>query len=188
MARDRAYPDLWRHRVTPRLLQLSGHWPGRSVCKALDVKRGCTTSPRSARKPARSPRSLLHLRGVNGPHTYDRFAKPHLSRAGRACNICGTRRKARWPPASLKPAGSGMPTPMRAHPDLQLHLGLGTGIEKGVEAMPAWRRDAQFLLSAAAIARHGPAGQSADPAKAPLIDPNYLRRCPQDQGKCRSGG
>jgi choline dehydrogenase len=29
-----------------------------------------------------------------------------------------------------------MPTPMRAAPDIQFHLGLGSGIEAGVAAMP----------------------------------------------------
>ena len=64
-------------------------------------------------------------------------------------------------------------------PDLQLHLGLGTGIEKGVQAMP----QGGVTLNSCYLrprSRGTVRLKSADPAQAPLIDPNYLQD-PQDR-------
>jgi choline dehydrogenase-like flavoprotein len=58
-------------------------------------------------------------------------------------------------------------------PDLQFHLGLGTGIEKGVEAMP----QGGVTLNSCYLrprSRGTVRIASADPKAAPLIDPNYL--------------
>ena len=58
-------------------------------------------------------------------------------------------------------------------PDQQLHLGLGTGIEHGVVSMP----QGGITLNSCYLrprSRGTVRLQTADPAKAPLIDPNYL--------------
>jgi len=58
-------------------------------------------------------------------------------------------------------------------PDIQMHLGLGTGIEAGVEVM----RNGGVTLNACHLrprSRGSVRLQSADPQDMPLIDPNYL--------------
>ena len=63
--------------------------------------------------------------------------------------------------------------PAARSPDIQMHLGLGTGIEAGVEAMP----NGGVTLNACFLrprARGSVRLQSNDPTAAPLIDPNYL--------------
>jgi choline dehydrogenase-like flavoprotein len=62
--------------------------------------------------------------------------------------------------------------PEARSPDIQLHLGLGTGIESGVAAMP----NGGVTLNACYLrprSRGTVRLASADPAVAPLIDPNY---------------
>jgi choline dehydrogenase-like flavoprotein len=57
-------------------------------------------------------------------------------------------------------------------PDVQLHLGLGTGIEAGVASMP----NGGVTLNACYLrprSRGSVRLASADPSAAPLIDPNY---------------
>ena len=59
-------------------------------------------------------------------------------------------------------------------PDLQFHLGLGTGIEHGVVAMP----QGGITLNSCYLrprSRGSVKIQSDNPADAPLIDPNYLQ-------------
>jgi choline dehydrogenase-like flavoprotein len=63
--------------------------------------------------------------------------------------------------------------PFARSPDLQLHLGLGTGIEHGVQAMA----QGGITLNSCYLrprSRGTVRLSSDDPAKAPLIDPNYL--------------
>ena len=65
-------------------------------------------------------------------------------------------------------------------PDIQFHLGLGSGIEAGVAKMKQRRRHAE-LAPTCGHARAARCGwQSADPDAAPLIDPNYWAD-PQDK-------
>ena len=57
-------------------------------------------------------------------------------------------------------------------PDIQFHLGLGSGIEAGVEKL----KNAGVTLNSAFLqprSRGTVRLQSADPADHPLIDPNY---------------
>ena len=59
-------------------------------------------------------------------------------------------------------------------PDIQFHLGLGTGIEHGVVSMP----QGGVTLNSCYLhprSRGTVRLQSADPSVAPLIDPNYLQ-------------
>ena len=62
--------------------------------------------------------------------------------------------------------------PTASHPDIQFHLGLGSGIEAGVEKLnnPGVTLNSAFLRPRSrGTVRLG----SADPAAMPLIDPNY---------------
>jgi choline dehydrogenase-like flavoprotein len=107
---------------------------------------------------------------VTGPHTYDRYAKPHWS-AVAGLQYLLTKR---GPVASslFETGGFWYADKHARSPDIQLHLGLGSGIEAGVAAMP----NGGVTLNSAYL-RPRSRGTirlvSADPAKGPLIDPNY---------------
>jgi choline dehydrogenase len=105
-----------------------------------------------------------------GPHTYDRYAKPHMS-ALAALQYLFTRT---GPVASslFETGGFWYADPNARSPDIQMHLGLGSGIEAGVSAMP----QGGVTLNSAYMrprSRGTVRLASADPKVAPLIDPNY---------------
>jgi len=109
---------------------------------------------------------------VSGPHTYDRYARPPRS------ILAGMRYlfQRRGPAASslFETGGFWYADPDARSPDLQFHLGLGTGIEAGVAAMP----DGGVTLNSCYLrprSRGTVRLAGADPAAAPLIDPNYLQ-------------
>ncbi len=107
---------------------------------------------------------------VTGPHTYDRYARPHWS-AVAGLRYLLTRR---GPVASslFETGGFWYADPNARSPDIQFHLGLGSGIEAGVAAMP----NGGVTLNSAYLrprSRGTVRLASADPAAAPLIDPNY---------------
>ncbi len=106
-----------------------------------------------------------------GPHTYDRYAKPHWS-AVAGLQYLLTKR---GPVASslFETGGFWYADKDARSPDIQLHLGLGTGIEAGVAAMP----NGGVTLNACYLrprSRGTVRLASSDPSQAPLIDPNYL--------------
>ncbi|MCI5075220.1 GMC family oxidoreductase N-terminal domain-containing protein [Oricola sp.] len=153
---------------SPRLLQLSGIGPaddlsGLGIPVALDQPQvGANLQDHL---------DLYCICEVSGPHTYDRFAKLHWS-AVAGLQYLLTRK---GPVASslFETGGFWYADPEARSPDIQLHLGLGTGIEAGVAAMP----DGGVTLNACYLrprSRGSVRLQSADPAAAPLIDPNYL--------------
>jgi choline dehydrogenase len=153
---------------SPRLLQLSGIGPADAL-QALGI-------PVVLDQPGVGANLQDHLDlycicEVSGPHTYDRFAKPHLS-ALAGLQYLLTRR---GPVASslFETGGFWYADPDARSPDLQLHLGLGTGIEHGVAAMP----QGGVTLNSCYLrprSRGTVRLASADPGAAPLIDPNYL--------------
>ena len=107
---------------------------------------------------------------VTGPHTYDRYAKPHWS-AVAGIQYLLTKR---GPVASslFETGGFWYADRNARSPDIQFHLGLGSGIEAGVAAMP----NGGVTLNSAYLrprSRGTIRLASADPAAAPLIDPNY---------------
>ena len=113
---------------------------------------------------------LYTISEVTGPHSYDRYAKLHWS-ALAGLQYLLTRR---GPVASslFETGGFWYADKEARSPDIQLHLGLGTGIESGVAAMP----NGGVTLNACYLrprSRGTVRLASADLAAAPLIDPNY---------------
>ncbi|MBD0864993.1 MAG: GMC family oxidoreductase N-terminal domain-containing protein [Rhodobacteraceae bacterium] len=153
---------------SPRLLQLSGigpvdHLTGLGIDVVLDQP--------NVGGNLQDHLDLYAICEVTGPHTYDRFAKLHNSIfAGLQYLLTRT-----GPVASslFETGGFWYADPDARSPDIQMHLGLGTGIEAGVEAMP----NGGVTLNACHLrprSRGSVRLQSANPADMPLIDPNYL--------------
>ncbi len=113
---------------------------------------------------------LFVIAECTGPHTYDRYAKPHLSvLAGLQYLI-----QKKGPVASslFETGGFWYADPNARSPDIQFHLGLGSGIEAGVTAM----ENGGVTLNSAYLrprSRGTVRLASSDPLAAPLIDPNY---------------
>jgi choline dehydrogenase-like flavoprotein len=113
---------------------------------------------------------LCVIAEVTGPHTYDRYAKP-LWAAAAGLQYLLTRR---GPAASslFETGGFWYADPNARSPDIQFHLGLGSGIEAGIASMP----NGGVTLNSAYMrprSRGTVRLASADPRAAPLIDPNY---------------
>jgi len=153
---------------SPRLLQLSGigpaeHLTGLGIPVVLDQPQvGANLQDHL---------DLYCICEVSGPYTYDRYAKLHWS-ALAGLQYLLTRK---GPVASslFETGGFWYADPDARSPDIQFHLGLGTGIEHGVVAMP----QGGVTLNSCYLrprSRGTVRLQSADPAAAPLIDPNYL--------------
>ncbi len=152
---------------SPRLLQLSGIGPADDL-RALGLNVVCDQPGVGAN--LQDHLDLFVIAECTGPHTYDRFAKPHLS-ALAGLQYLLTRR---GPVASslFETGGFWYADPAARSPDLQFHLGLGSGIEAGVTAMP----QGGVTLNSAYLrprSRGTVRLASADPLAAPLIDPNY---------------
>jgi choline dehydrogenase-like flavoprotein len=153
---------------SPRLLQLSGIGPADHL-KGLDIP--VVHDQPEVGSNLQDHLDLYAICEVTGPHTYDRYAKLHWS-AVAGLQYLLTRR---GPVASslFETGGFWYADPDARSPDIQLHLGLGTGIESGVAAMP----DGGVTLNACHLrprSRGSVRLQSGDPAQPPLIDPNYL--------------
>ena len=105
-----------------------------------------------------------------GDHTYDGVAKLHRTLwAGLQYVLFRS-----GPVASslFETGGFWYADPDARSPDIQFHLGLGSGIEAGVERL----KNAGVTLNSAYLhprSRGTVRLPSADPAAAPLIDPNY---------------
>ena len=153
---------------SPRLLQLSGIGPSEHLAS---VGIATVHDQPGIGANLQDHLDLYCICEVSGPHTYDRYAKPHMSAlAGLQYLFAKT-----GPVASslFETGGFWYADREACSPDLQFHLGLGTGIESGVAAMP----DGGVTLNSCYLrprSRGTVRLQSDDPAKAPLIDPNYL--------------
>ena len=152
---------------TPRLLQLSGIGPADELSQlGIDVQ----FDQPFVGANLQDHLDLFMIAECSGPHTYDRFAKPHMSvLAGLQYLICRS-----GPVASslFETGGFWYADPEARSPDIQFHLGLGSGIEAGVEAM----KNGGVTLNSAYLrprSRGTVRLASADPKAAPLIDPNY---------------
>jgi choline dehydrogenase len=152
---------------SPRLLQLSGIGPAdhlRSVGVPVVFDHPGVGSN------LQDHLDLFVIAECTGPHTYDRYAKPHWS-ALAGLQYLATRK---GPVASslFETGGFWYAEPGARSPDIQFHLGLGSGIEAGVTAMP----QGGVTLNSAYLrprSRGTVRLASSDPLAAPLIDPNY---------------
>lgn len=113
---------------------------------------------------------LFVISECTGDHTYDGVAKLHRTAwAGLQYVLFRS-----GPVASslFETGGFWYADPEARSPDIQFHLGLGSGIEAGVEKL----KNAGVTLNSAYLhprSRGTVRLSSADPSAAPLIDPNY---------------
>jgi choline dehydrogenase-like flavoprotein len=154
---------------SPRLLQLSGIGPADHLT-GLGIK--VVHDQPQIGENLQDHLDLYCITELSGPYSYDRYAKPHWA------SIAGLQylynRKGPVASSLFETGGFWYADPDARSPDIQLHLGLGTGIEHGVAAMP----QGGITLNSCYLrprSRGSVRLQSADPAKAPLIDPNYLQ-------------
>jgi choline dehydrogenase-like flavoprotein len=152
---------------SPRLLQLSGIGPGDHL-HGLGIP--VVLDQPQVGANLQDHLDLFVIAECTGPHTYDRYAKPHWS-AVAGLQYLLTRR---GPVASslFETGGFWYADPSARSPDIQFHLGLGSGIEAGVAAMP----QGGVTLNSAYLrprSRGTVRLASSDPTAAPLIDPNY---------------
>ena len=152
---------------SPRLLQLSGIGPAEALRKAgvavvHDLK--------GVGSNLQDHLDLYAIAECTGDHTYDRIAQPHRTLwAGLQYLLFKT-----GPVTStlFETGGFWYADPQARSPDIQFHLGLGSGIEAGVAQMknPGVTLNSAFLRprSRGSVRLAG-----ADPKAAPVLDPNY---------------
>jgi choline dehydrogenase len=153
---------------SPRLLQLSGIGPADHLA-GLGIK--VVHDQPSIGANLQDHLDLYCIAELSGPHSYDRYAKPHWAALAGLQYLLG--RKGPVASSLFETGGFWYADPDARSPDIQFHLGLGTGIEHGVVAMP----QGGITLNSCYLrprSRGSVRLQSADPAQAPLIDPNYL--------------
>lgn len=153
---------------SPRLLQLSGIGPADGLA-ALGIN--VVFDQPQVGANLQDHLDLYCISELNGPHSYDRYAKPHWAALAALQYLVA--RKGPVASSLFETGGFWYADPDARSPDLQLHLGLGTGIEHGVAFMPK----GGITLNSCYLrprSRGSVRLKSADPAKAPLIDPNYL--------------
>lgn len=153
---------------SPRLLQLSGIGPADHL-QSLGIP--VVYDQPQVGMNLQDHLDLYCICELSGPYSYDRYAKPQWA-AVAGLQYLLTRK---GPVASslFETGGFWYADPDARSPDIQFHLGLGTGIEHGVVAMP----QGGVTLNSCYLrprSRGTVRLQSSDPAHAPLIDPNYL--------------
>ncbi len=152
---------------SPRLLQLSGIGPADHL-RGLGIPVVCDQPGVGAN--LQDHVDLFVIAECTGPHTYDRYARPLWSAVAGLQYILT--RKGPVASSLFETGGFWYADPAARSPDIQFHLGLGSGIEAGVEAMP----NGGVTLNSAYLrprSRGTVRLASADPRAAPLIDPNY---------------
>ncbi|WP_283644250.1 GMC family oxidoreductase [Marinovum algicola] len=154
---------------SPRLLQLSGLGPADHLSQlGIDV---VADQPEIGAN-LQDHLDLYCISELSGPYSYDRYARPHWAALAGLQYVMG--RKGPVASSLFETGGFWYADPDARSPDIQFHLGLGTGIEHGVAAMP----QGGITLNSCYLrprSRGTVRLQNADPAKAPLIDPNYLQ-------------
>jgi choline dehydrogenase-like flavoprotein len=114
---------------------------------------------------------LFAIAECTGNHTYDPYGKPHMAAwAGLQYLLL---KKGPVASSLFETGGFWYADAAARSPDIQFHLGLGSGIEAGVAQMrnPGVTLNSAFLRPRS---RGTVRLASADPADAPLIDPNYF--------------
>jgi len=126
---------------------------------------------------------LFVIAECTGDHTYDKYNKLHYAAwAGLQYLLF---RQGPVASSLFETGGFWYADKSARSPDIQFHLGLGSGIEAGVAKMS----NAGVTLNSAYLrprSRGTVRLQSADPAAAPLIDPNYWAE-PEDQRRALEG-
>ncbi len=153
---------------SPKLLQQSGIGPAEELRKAgVEVVHDLP----GVGSNLQDHLDLFVICECTGDHTYDKYVKPrHAALAGLQYLMLKS-----GPVASslFETGGFWYVDEASAAPDVQFHLGLGSGIEAGVEKL----KNAGVTLNSAYLhprSRGTVRLRSADPADAPLIDPNYF--------------
>lgn len=152
---------------TPRLLQLSGIGPADHL---REVGIPVVFDQPEVGSNLQDHLDLYVIAECSGPHTYDRHSAPHRSLVAGLQYLLF--RKGPAASSLFETGGFWYADPGARSPDIQFHLGLGSGIEAGVSAM----KDGGVTLNSAYLrprSRGTVRLSSADPADAPLIDPNY---------------
>lgn len=153
---------------SPRLLQLSGIGPADHLSSlGIDV---VFDQPQIGSN-LQDHLDLYCISELSGPYSYDRYGKPHWAALAGLQYLFA--RKGPVASSLFETGGFWYADEHARSPDLQFHLGLGTGIEHGVAHMP----QGGVTLNSCYLrprSRGTVRLQSSDPAKAPLIDPNYL--------------
>jgi choline dehydrogenase-like flavoprotein len=152
---------------SPRLLQLSGIGPAHAL-KSAGV--AVAHDLPGVGSNLQDHLDLYAISECTGDHTYDRVARPHRTLwAGAQYLMFKT-----GPVTStlFETGGFWYADKQARSPDIQFHLGLGSGIEAGVAQMknPGVTLNSAFLRPRS---RGTVRLASADPRAAPLIDPNY---------------
>ena len=152
---------------SPRLLQLSGVGPADAL-RAAGV--AVAHDLPGVGSNLQDHLDLYAISECTGDHTYDRVARPHRTVwAGLQYLLFKT-----GPVTStlFETGGFWYADKDARSPDIQFHLGLGSGIEAGVAQMknPGVTLNSAFLRPRS---RGTVRLASADPLAAPLIDPNY---------------
>jgi choline dehydrogenase-like flavoprotein len=114
---------------------------------------------------------LFAIAECTGNHTYDPYGKPHMAAwAGLQYLLL---KKGPVASSLFETGGFWYADRQARSPDIQFHLGLGSGIEAGVAQMsnPGVTLNSAFLRPRS---RGTVRLASANPADAPLIDPNYF--------------
>jgi choline dehydrogenase len=109
---------------------------------------------------------------LNGPHSFDKYNKPHWM-AWAAIEYALFRK---GPVASNIVEGGAFwfADKAAATPDLQFHFLVGAGVEAGVPAIGSGSGCTLNSYTLRPRARGSVTLRSADPADAPIIDPNFL--------------
>nr|WP_295787637.1 GMC family oxidoreductase N-terminal domain-containing protein [Rhodoferax sp.] len=154
---------------SPKLLMQSGIGPAEHLV-AVGVK--CLHNLPGIGSNLQDHLDLFVIAECTGDHTYDKYNKPlHAAWAGLQYLLLKKGPVA----SSLFETGGFWYADAAAKarsPDIQFHLGLGSGIESGMAKL----RNAGVTLNTAYLrpkSRGTVRLASADPAAAPLIDPNY---------------
>jgi len=152
---------------SPRLLLLSGIGP-KDELQALDI--ACAHPLPGVGKNLQDHLDLYTIGECSGDHTYDSYVKPHRSLwAGLQYVLF---KKGPVASSLFEAGGFASADPAARSPDIQFHLGLGSGIEAGVAKMknPGVTINSAFLRPRS---RGSVTLKSAAATDSPLIDPNY---------------
>lgn len=152
---------------SPRLLLLSGIGPARHL-GAVGVK--VVHDLPGVGENLQDHVDICVLCECSGDHSYDRVQRPHrLVAAGLQYMLFKT-----GPVVSslFETGGFWYADPAARSPDIQFHFGQGSGIETGIAKLhnPGVTLNTAFMRPRS---RGSVRLRSADPADAPLIDPNY---------------